>query len=369
MTPIKTIAVLGAGHGGLAAAADLTLRGFHVRLHVRNPDRLEAIRRQGGIEVRGVHDGFVPFSDADSEVGEAVEGADVIMLVVPSVAHEFYARELAKILRPEIPVFLNPGHTGGGLHFVHELRKAGYEDSVQTCETVTLTYICRLEGPATVNIYSYTRRLAFAAFPGRNAGALFEAFRPVFPEIQAASSVLETALTNINAIFHPPGMVMNTGWIEHTGGDFLFYWEGITEGIGLVTAAVDAERLAVASALGVPTVSFLEAFRRAGLTTDAAAASGSISRACRESEPNRTIKSPQSLNHRYIHEDVGYGLVPISALGRLVGVPTPTIDSLVTLAGTAIRVDFWSAGLSLEKLGLARFSAQELPRFLETGSA
>jgi phytoene dehydrogenase-like protein len=29
---IRTIAVLGAGHGGIAAAADLTRRGYRVRL-------------------------------------------------------------------------------------------------------------------------------------------------------------------------------------------------------------------------------------------------------------------------------------------------------------------------------------------------
>jgi opine dehydrogenase len=288
--------------------------------------------------------------------------------VVPSVAHETYARLLAPLLTPELPVFLNPGHTGGGLHFVHELRRAGYAPPVQTCETVTLTYICRMEGPATVNLYSYTKRLAFAAFPGKHGDRLFALLKPVYPEIVQASSVLETALTNINAIFHPPGMVMNAGWIEHTGGDFLFYREGVTEAVGRVTEAVDAERLAVAKALGLPAATFLEAFHRAGLTTAEALASGSIARACRDSEPNRTIKSPPSLDHRYVHEDVGYGLVPIAGFGRLAGVPTPTIDALITLAGQATGQDFWASGLSLEKMGLAGKSPAALARFLHEGA-
>ena len=289
------------------------------------------------------------------------------MLVVPSVAHEAYAGALAPLLRPDKRVFLDPGHTAGGLHFVHELRKAGYAKPVQTCETVTLTYISRLEGPGTVNIYSYTKRLAFAAFPGRNADALFALMKPVYPEIVQASSVLETALTNINAVFHPPGMVMNAGWIEHTGGDFLFYREGITESVGRVTAAVDAERMAIARALGLPAVTFLEAFYRAGLTTAAARDSGSIARACRESEPNRSIKSPPSLDHRYVHEDVGYGLVPIAAFGELAGVATPTIDALINLAGASLDIDFRRTGLTLEKMGLKGKSPADLPRFLEQG--
>jgi opine dehydrogenase len=364
---VATIAVLGAGHGGVAAAADLTRRGFAVRLHARNPDRLAPIRERGGIEARGVQQGFVPFTALTTDIGEAVRGADLVMLVVPSVAHETYASLLAPLLAPDLPMFLNPGHTGGGLHFVHELRRAGYAKPLQTCETVTLTYICRMEGPATVNLYSYTKRLAFAAFPGRHGDRLFQLMKPVYPEIVLASSVLETALTNINAIFHPPGMVLNTGWIEHTGGDFLFYREGITEGVGRVTAAVDAERLAIAKALGLPAATFLEAFHRAGLTTDAALNSGSIARACRDSAPNRTIKAPPSLDHRYVHEDVGYGLVPFAAFGRLAGVPTPTIDALITLAGQATGRDFWQSGLSLEKMGLAGKSQADLRRFLRDG--
>jgi opine dehydrogenase len=332
---VRSIAVLGAGHGGCAAAADLGKRGYSVRLHARNAERLAPLRVQGGIEARGIHQGLVPIDLLSTDVAEAVRGADLIMLVVPSVAHEHYARELAPLLDGNQPIFINPGHTGGGLHFRHELRKAGYRRPLRSCETVTLTYITRMEGPAVVNIYSYTKRLRFAALPAKEAASLLALVKPLYPEIVPASSVLETALSNMNAIFHPEGMIMNAGWIQHTGGNFLFYREGFTDAVGRVTAAVDKERVAVAKALGVPATPFLDVFYEAGLTTKAARDSGDISRACLESEPNKTIRSPSSLDHRYMHEDVGYGLVPIAALGELAGVKTPTIDALVQLASLA----------------------------------
>jgi opine dehydrogenase len=134
-----------------------------------------------------------------------------------------------------------------------------------------------------------------------------------------------------------------------------------------VTAAVDAERMAVAQALGIPATSFIEVFYQAGLTTKAARDSGDISRACLESEPNKTIKSPSSLNHRYVHEDVGYGLVPLAALARLADVATPTIDALIQLAGLAVGIDYTRDGLTLERLGLAGKSPSELLRFVENG--
>ena len=364
---IKTIAVLGAGHGGAAATADLTRRGFDVRLHARRADRIAEIRTLGGIECRGVHEGFVPLDRLTTDIGEAVTGADLIMLVVPSVAHDHYAHALVPHLRADVPIMLNPGHTGGGLHFVTELRKAGYRGAVDIGETVTLTYICRLADPVTVEIYSYTRNLGFAALPGRKTHELHQRLQPLFPELRACSSVLETGLANINAIFHPPGMLMNAGWIEHTRGGFLFYNEGMTESVGRVVTAVDNERLAVAKALGVPATPFLDIFHAAGLTTTAARDSGSVARACRESAPNKTIKSPPSLAHRYVDEDVGFGLVAMSALGAIAGVRTPVIDAQVTLAAAATGIDFWRIGLTLERLGLVGLDKQQLLRRVEDG--
>lgn len=364
---IRTVAILGAGNGGCAAAADLALRGFSVRLYARHAERLAPLRAAGGIEAQGVQRGFAPLPCMTTQLEEAVAGADLLMLVVPSVGHATYAQALAPLLSPDTPIFINPGHTGGGLHFAHELRHAGYSKPVQICETATLTYVCRMAGPAAVDIFGYMKQLGFAAFPGRNAQRLYQLLKPVYPEITLAANVLETALTNINAIFHPPGMIMNAGWIEHSAGDFLFYAEGLTEAVARVTADVDRERIAIAQALGVPAESFVEILYRLGLTTEAARASGSIARACRESGPNKTIRSPPSLTHRYIHEDVGFGLVPFAALGGLAGTKTPTIDALIRLATIATGIDYSATGLTLEKMGLAHCSVDGLAGFLHEG--
>ena len=366
---VHSVAVLGAGHGGCAAAADLGKRGYSVRLHARNPERIAPLRAQGGIMARGIVEGLVPVDVLTTDVGEAVRGADLIMLVVPGVAHAYYARALAPLIDGDTPVFINPGHTGGGLHFLHELRSAGCRVRLRSCETVSLTYITRMEGRGLVNIYSTVKRLRFAALPARHTNALFALIKPLYPEIEPATSVLETGLSNLNAVFHPPGMIMNAGWIEHTGGDFLFYREGFTPAIGRVTAAVDAERMAVARALGVPAVPFLDFFHAAGLTSKAARDSGDIARACRESEPNRTIRSPSSLNHRYVHEDVGHGLVPIAALGALAGVEMATIAALIRLAGLAVGIDYVREGLTLERLGLAGKSPSEVLRLVQEGGS
>ena len=363
---VRSVAILGAGHGGFAAAADLAQRGYEVRLHARDPKRLHALQAAGGVEARGIVQGRFPVTLATTDVAQAVSEADLIMLVVPSTAHAFYARALAPLLDGRQPIFLNPGHTGGGLHFVHELRKAGYTDRIKTCETVSLTYVARLEAPATVSIYGRVANLGFAALPGEYGDELFELIRPIYPQIRRLTNVIETALSNMNAVFHPPGMLMNAGWIEYTSGNFLFYRQGITPSIGRVTAAVDAERIAIAEALKVSSVTFLDWFYDAGLTSAAARDSGDISRACQESGPNATIAAPTSLDHRYVHEDVGCGLVPMAQFGRLAGVATPTMNALVRLAELSLGVDYGTDGLTLENLGLATTTAAELAGFVHS---
>lgn len=365
---IKKIAVLGAGNGGCAAAADLTLRGFEVRLFSRSESTIAKIAKRGVIELveEGITKKAAPYF-MSSHLPPVVEGADLIVVATPAVGHEYLARNLARYLADGQRILLNPGHTGGALHFAHLLREAGCSADVRLCETVTLTYICRMPEPARVEVYRRTTNLRCAAFPGRHTAELVKEMQQVFPHVVPAANVLETGFSNINAIMHPAGMLGNAGWIEKSGGHFLWYAEGITPSIGRWIDAVDGERLAIVRGLGLEPLRFVDIFFQAGLTTAAGRDSGSAYRAIQESAANKTIQSPPSLDHRYIREDVAYGLVPMAEIGKLVGVKTPVMDALITLASTALSVDFREEGLTLEKMGLVGLRAERLQDVLENG--
>lgn len=365
---VKKIAILGAGNGGCAAAADLTLRGYEVRLFSRSENTLSPIVGRGGIDLveAGSEKFATPFL-VSTDLGRVVDGVDLIIVAAPAVAHESLAKNLKPHLKDGQRVLLNPGHTGGSLHFATVLRAAGCKAEVGLCETVTLTYICRMPAPARVEIYRRTARLRCAAFPGRRTAELVREIQDIFHDVVPAQNVLETGFSNINAIMHPAGMLGNAGWIEKTGGDFYYYREGITPTIASWIEKVDEERLAIVKRLGLKPRRFVEIFHQAGLTSAEACASGSVYRAISESEPNRTIRSPKSLDHRYIKEDVGYGLVPMAEIGGLLGVPTPVIDALITLASVASGLDYREAGLTLAKMGLAGVQPQALTKILQEG--
>jgi opine dehydrogenase len=365
---IRKIAVLGAGNGGCAAAADLTLRGFQVRLFSRSETTVAKLARRGEIElVEAGEKKFAAPYFMSPHLPPVVQGVDLIVVATPAVGHEYLANNLAKYLVDGQRILLNPGHTGGSLHFANLLRALGCKADVQLCETVTLTYICRMPEPGRVEIYRRTTNLRCAAFPGKHTANLVQEMQEIFSNLIPAANVIETGFSNINAIMHPAGMLGNAGWIEKSGGDFLWYYEGITPVIGKWIDALDGERLAIVNALGLEPLRFVDIFHRAGLTTSAGRDSGSAYQAIHDSEPNMTIKSPPSLDHRYIKEDVGFGLVPMAEIGKLVGVKTPVMDALITLASRALGVDFRMDGLTLEKMGLAGASAESLPAILENG--
>ena len=56
----------------------------------------------------------MPLDLITKNLADAVRDANLIMLVVPSVAHEFYARGSGFALKEDQTVFLNPGHTAAG---------------------------------------------------------------------------------------------------------------------------------------------------------------------------------------------------------------------------------------------------------------
>src|SRR5882724_2904352 len=366
--PIQKIAILGAGNGGCAAAADLTLRGFQVRLFARSESTIAKLAKLGEIELveSGVSKKAAPYF-MSPHLPPVVQGVDLIVIATPAVGHEYLAKGLANYVGDGQRILLNPGHTGGSLHFANLLRQLGCKAQVQLCETVTLTYICRMPQPGRVEIYRRTTNLRCAALPGKHTEKLVREIQSVFPNVIAAANVLETGFSNINAIMHPAGMIGNAGWIEKTAGDFFYYHDGITASIGAWIEEVDKERLEIVRHLGLKPLRFVDIFHQAGLTSEEARESGSVYRAINESAPNQTIKSPSSLDHRYIKEDVGYGLVPMAEIARLLGVKTPVMDALITLASTALHTNFRKEGLTLEKMGLASVRPETLPTILQNG--
>ena len=362
------VAVIGAGNVGCALAAHLTLRNIAVRLCNRSPARLEEIRRAGGITITGAVEGVASISALTTDVGEAVRGADVVAVTVPTPALPAYAPALAEATNDEQVLWLDPGHSGGALYLGAEVRRCR-GGSPLICQLSTASHGSRMAGPAAVGVFALTAA-SLAAFPSRDVDECHRRVDALLPgQFSKASSVLELDLQNVNAVMHPAQMVCNASWIEATAGEILIYREGSGPATSRVIEAVDAERVALARALGVPTLSLVDALARAGYTSAKAAGTGSVHVALQTGEPIGRVKAPPTLDHRYLHEDVGWGLVQWINLARVASVPTPTMDALTTLAGVLNGIDYHRDGLTLERMGMTGVEAGDLLPYALSGLA
>jgi opine dehydrogenase len=353
------VAVIGAGNVGCALAADLALRGVEVRLFNRSPGRLTAIRDAGGITVTGEVEGFAAPAMVTGSLAEAVDGAEVVAVTVPTASLPAYAAALAQATTDEQLIWLNPGHSGGALYLAAELARAGRGERT-ICQLTTASHVSRLTGAATVRVF-LRGRASVAALPASHLQACHQRLDALLPGLFGrAQSVLEADLANLNAILHPPGMVCNAGWIEATAGKFGFYAEGCGRAVAQVMDAIDHERLALAGRLGVRAVPFTELFHQLGFTSGERVHAGGAYHAIQHSDLIQPIQSPPQLDHRYLHEDVGWGLVPWMHLAAAAGSPAPTISALTHLAGVINGIDYPREGLTLERMGLARKTPSEI---------
>jgi opine dehydrogenase len=358
-----TVAILGAGHGGRAMAADLAVRGFSVRLFNRTFERVEVIKARGGIELE-TEDGqyhFGPLEVVSSDVGEVLAGADVAMVVVPATGHRDMAEVCAPHLQDGQVVILNPGRTGGALEFANVLREKGVTAQVKVAEAQTLIYACRISGPAQVRINSIKRQVPVAAFPAADTDAVLAVAHQLFPEFIPAANVLETGFNNIGAIFHPSTTLFNASRIE-AGEEFEFY-SSITPLVAGFLETVDAERVATAKAYGAEVDSARDWLAKAyeGIRGD------NLYERLQSCAAYRGIKGPKSMKVRYIVEDIPTGLVPIASFAQTAGIPTPASRSIVDIACEMYGRDFWAEGRSMENLGLGGMTAEQILDYVSQG--
>lgn len=357
--------VIGAGHGGKAMAAHLALMGFDVTLYNRTPENISGIKARGGIDLSsfdgGPH-GFGELSNATSDMKEALQESNLIMVVVPSSAHIDIAKMAAPHLRDGQIIVLNPGRTCGAIEFSHMLKEQGCTANITVAEAETFIYASRSDGPAQARIFGIKEAVPVAALPANCTSLVLDALSPAYPQFIDGVSVLHTGLNNMGAIFHPALTLLNAGRIESTLGEFQFYIDGVTPSVARLLEVLDRERVTVASSVGIRARTALEWLKMAYGATGI-----DLHEAIHNQQGYYGIQAPATLNHRYITEDVPMSLVPIASLGQRYGVSVRGMDSIIRLACIIHRTDYWRRGRTLDKLGIDNWSVSELTAYVMEG--
>lgn len=366
MTQKTKFTVIGAGHGGKAMAAHLGLMGFSTALFNRTPERIAAIKELGGLDLVNQETGirnFCKLALVTSKIKEAVDGTEMIMVVVPSSAHADIARACASHLKDGQIVVLHPGRTCGAIEFAKVLKDENCKADVTIAEAETFIYASRSDGPAEARIFRIKDAVPLAALPATRTRMVLEVIHQAYPQYIDGINVLQTGLNNMGAIFHPALTILNTGRIESTHGDYQFYIEGVTPSVAKVLESLDRERVTVASSLGIRARTAMEWLK---LSYDADGED--LNEAIHNQPGYYGIKAPPTMNHRYIFEDVPMSLVPIASLGQRYGVEVQAMDAIVRLSSIIHKTDYWRRGRTIDKLGIDKLSVGELMAYVNDGT-
>lgn len=365
MENAERFTVIGAGNGGKAMAAHLSVMGAKVCLWNRTYDNISIIHKRGGIDLDsedGKIRGFGALDLVTSNIEEAVNFAQVLMIVLPSSAHGSIAKMMSPFLKDGQIILLHPGRTLGALEVRKVLVDSGCTADVIVAEAETFIYASRSDGPAQARIFRVKEAVPLAALPAIKTEKVLGAIKSAYPQFIDGVDVLNTGLNNMGAIFHPALTLLNAGWIEHTHGDYQFYIDGVTPSVARMLEVLDRERVTVASSLGIRARTSLEWLKLAYDTE------GEDLHDAIQNQPGYYgIKAPRNLKHRYIFEDVPMSLVPIASLGIRYGVSVRAMDSMIRIGSIIHRTDYWRRGRTVESLGIQQWSVSELGRYVTEG--
>jgi opine dehydrogenase len=371
------VAVLGGGNGGHAVAANLSLNGFKVNFFElpRFADSFERVLRTRKVRIEGVSiDGVAKLNLATTDIEQAIKNAEVIFVITPAFGHNPVAEACAPFVQDGQIVLLMPG-SGGSLEFVKIFKEKKIKKDVTFAESCTLPYGARLKGPGHVSVLINAVVLPTGVFPSKKTDEVIAKLKQYYPTLIPAKDVLESAINNPNPIVHPVATLLSATRIEHAKGEFYLYAEGMTPSVARAFESLNEERLSICRALGYQlfhwdNLEFKDynlgeteeecRYRILNTSMDAAFGKDGIYAGIK-------MKGPENLKDRFVTEDVPYGMVLISTLGEMLGVPTPTHNAVIQLTSVINRTNYWKSGRGVKELGLSKLDKPGLKKFLFEG--
>lgn len=342
------VTIIGCGNAGLIHAAKIFEKGDNEvcllktsQVHNKFFDKIIA---DGGYRVHDLtnrgKDFFVKPSLITRDPGQAVEFAEIILVMTTTLQHEAVARLIAPYVRDGQIIAICPGYMGSLI-----FKKYVKADAIY-CEWETTAYNGRISDDSFVKITFYNPRNAISVLPLDKSQPVLDLFSQLFDNTHyLRRNILESAIHNPNMIVHTIGMVFSASRIEFSKGEFWMYREAFTPSVVNVINAFDKQKNEVLKAYGCEPLDYFDAAKwrnEDDLTVDAMTSFKSFA--------DSSNKGPSLLRHRYLIEDVPMGLGLYVSLGKLAGQDVSIAESIITMASALLGEDFKSQARSIQYL-------------------
>jgi opine dehydrogenase len=284
-----------------------------------------------------------------------VAGADAVLLALPANHHRAVIDAVAAHLSPDQIVIISGHLSFGALYLSKRLAARGVAVPIVAWGTTVVTG--RRTGTLAVRVGSVRAKVDACALPGRDATASLDLCRTLFGDrFVPRSDVLAIALSNVNPANHLGIALCNLTRMER--GEVWRQNENITDAVGRLLEALDAERLAIAAAFDLSVRTLREHFHLSFHVPPGPI--GEMARAM-AAQGDATL-APASLDTRYVTEDAPFGLLPTILLGRLAGRPAVLHEAGLTLLSALYGRDLAAdndllPGISFADITLPRLRA------------
>lgn len=280
------------------------------------------------------------------------QGADVVILAIPSFTHELYLKALKPYLKPGVILGAMPGEGGFDLCARYVLG-TDFCNLSNLFALETLPWACRIVNYGkTVEVLGTKKEIDIVVAPkqGGTVEPVIQVLQKLVgkaPKLLPASNFLAVTLMNINSVWHP-----TISYCFYHDKDVtkpfdeppLFYY-GATEFTGDKLKLVSDEVLEIAKAI-------VDKYPKCDLSSvhhvsewmiksygDDIGDKSSIYKMLITNKGYRGLTHPMisteekkflpNFRYRYFTEDIPCGLIVTRGIAELVGVPTPHMDDVI----------------------------------------
>ncbi len=342
------ISVLGAGNGGCAVAADMSLKGHEVTLiktsnSIHNENFKYLMENNGKISL--IEDGIKKETSIKKVTTDLslISDSEVIIIYIQSRYHEDLIKRIIPYLKSGQILLFNPGYISTAFALKHGVRK-----DIILAEAESSFIDCRITSSGVVTVSFRNKNNPIGIFPSRKKEEASSVLNKIGFPFSYVSSVAEAGLHNPNLIVHTVGAIMSIPRIEKTHGDYVMYHEAFTPSVWNILEKLDKEKMDILEKMGYERLPYVEACKIRNSPND--------KRSAKEvfmwyaSMPT-AVPGPTVVDSRYISEDVPQGLVMLESLGKYFNVKTPVTTALIEIASAALQRDLRIDGRTVESLG------------------
>jgi len=279
---------------------------------------------------------------------DAIRDVNIVVFMLPASAHEVFLDTLKPYIKPGTIIVGLPGAPGFEFQVLHVLGDVGqrctimnFESSPWVCRYTEFGVDCEVFG----NLLGAIKQGKDVA-PKKDPVSTLQSLLDPLPKLIVAGHLLGVQLMSVDAYLHTSILYGQwEGWDGNPLDQPPLFYNGLTESAANLLSSVSDEVVNIAKLFELKTEADMSSVVHIHLwlvrryshdisdkstlykTIQTNAAYQGIKHPVKTTEDGKFVPD---FTHRYMTEDVPYGLVVIRGVAEIVGAKTPNIDKVLT---------------------------------------